>query len=436
MPARGPAVLQILAGLGLVLALNAHAGDDSDRERKDDRDDARPASRLTIRTLSNRADLISGGDALVEVQVPAAVALNKVKLSLNGADISAAFIADAAKRSLRGVVTGLRNGENRLTAQVAGRHDDKAASSLVITNHPRGGPTLLASQTTPWVCATPLPVAANGSTPASNASGLSTTAVDAQCNIATETRLFYRTTTPGCSSALPDPSPPAVAAANNCFKPYTVGSTPADLASTTTSDGVKLPYIVRVERGTLNRGIYDIVVLIDPTQPWTPLAPQAQWNGKVVYSYGASTGQPRLQFRTAQNWADHQALSRGFELRECLRRISLGLHHDLLPRDQRCCVISFGARDLAFVAVAHVERNTDVDAEHQSRKIRRLSFDLRADGHVAHAQALRDRAPGVGSSDTSIGGSDVGTAAHHVSDRRGERRVEWCANRGTAWCGQ
>ena len=106
MPARRPAVLQILAGLGLVLALNAHAGDDSDRERKDDRDDARPASRLTIRTLSNRADLISGGDALVEVQVPAAVALNKVKLSLNGADIRAAFVADAAKRSLRGVVTG------------------------------------------------------------------------------------------------------------------------------------------------------------------------------------------------------------------------------------------------------------------------------------------------------------------------------------------
>src|SRR5205085_338660 len=28
--------------------------------------------------------------------------------------------------------------------------------------------------------------------------------------------------------------------------------------------------------------------------------------------YGASTGQPRLQFRTEQNWADNTALSRGF----------------------------------------------------------------------------------------------------------------------------
>ena len=65
-----------------------------------------------------------------------------------------------------------------------------------------------------------------------------------------------------------------------------------------------MPYIVRLERGTINRGIYDIAVLFDPTQPWSAPAPQAQWNGKVVYTFGASTGQPRLQFRTEQNWAD------------------------------------------------------------------------------------------------------------------------------------
>ena len=62
----------------------------------------------------------------------------------------------------------------------------------------------------------------------------------------------------------------------------------------------------------MNRGIYDVAVLFDPAKPWTALAPQAQWNGKVVYTFGASTGQPRLQFRTEQNWADDQALSRGF----------------------------------------------------------------------------------------------------------------------------
>ena len=92
------------------------------------------------------------------------------------------------------------------------------------------------------------------------------------------------------------------------------GTTPAaSVASTTTTNGMTVPYIVRVERGTINRGIYDIAVLFDPTAPaWTANTPQPQWNGKVVYSYGASTGQPRLQYRTEQNWADDTALSRGF----------------------------------------------------------------------------------------------------------------------------
>ena len=43
---------------------------------------------------------------------------------------------------------------------------------------------------------------------------------------------------------------PAAPPTNNCFKPYTPGSTPADLATTTTSTGMTVPYIVRVERGT------------------------------------------------------------------------------------------------------------------------------------------------------------------------------------------
>src|SRR5260221_8929976 len=249
-------------------------------------------SNFEIVTLSNRADLVSGGDALLEVRVPKNMPLNKVRLSLNGHNVTGAFTANAAARTLRGLVSGLVDGRNDF---VAGESQGGREARLVITNHPIGGPVLLGSQTQPWICATPTPVPASGNTPASNASGLTTTAVDAQCNIATEYKLFYRTTTSPCSTALPDPSPPAIPPANACFKPYTVGTTPADLATTTTTAGVTVPYIVRVERGTLNRGIYDIAVLFDPTRvtPWTALAPQPQWNGKVVYTLCASTGQPR-----------------------------------------------------------------------------------------------------------------------------------------------
>ena len=278
--------------------------------------DAEPAphTNFEIVTLSNRADLISGGNALVEVRVPKTVPLKKVTLWLNGTDVTAAFQTDAEARTMRGVLTGLVVGENELLADSNGNGKGRPRATLSVLNHPVGGPVLLGSQTTPWICATPTPVPASGNTPASNASGLTTFAVDAQCNIATEYKLFYRTTAmpPVCSSALPDPSPPTPTPTNNCFKPYTPGTAPADLAMTTTTAGLRVPYIVRVERGTINRGIYDIAVLFDPSQPWSALAPQRQWNGKVVYSFGASTGQPRLQFRSEQNWADDAALSRGF----------------------------------------------------------------------------------------------------------------------------
>src|SRR2546422_505525 len=78
-------------------------------------EDRRP-SNFEIVTLSNRADLISGGDALVEVRVPKGVALNKVRLSLNGHDVTGAFTANEAARTLRGLATGLVQGRNDLVA--------------------------------------------------------------------------------------------------------------------------------------------------------------------------------------------------------------------------------------------------------------------------------------------------------------------------------
>jgi hypothetical protein len=85
------------------------------------------------------------------------------------------------------------------------------------------------------------------------------------------------------------------------------------MATATTSDGVTVPFIVRVERGTLNRGIYDIAVLFDPARPWTATAPQAAWNRKIYYSFGSSTGQPRRQSRTTVNWSGlEEQLKRGY----------------------------------------------------------------------------------------------------------------------------
>ena len=301
------------ACLALPLALAACGGDD---------DNGGPPAAATVTTLSGRADMVSGGSTLVEVKLPAGASATTLKVSLGSTDVTSAFTTRADGRTV-GLVTGLANGANTLTATAS----DKSFSgaSLTITNHPIGGPVLLSSQVTPWICATPVPTAATATTAATNASGLSTNATDAQCDIAAESKLFYRTLTPvsvaandgGCTFVLPDPSPtttvPAPTPANSCLQPYVAGTTAAAAIATTTPLGATapVPYIVRVERGTVNRGIYDIAVLFDPTKPWTANAPQSQWTGKVVYSFGASTGQPRLQFRTEQNWADDSALSRG-----------------------------------------------------------------------------------------------------------------------------
>jgi hypothetical protein len=271
-----------------------------------------PLAALQIKALSNRADLLSGGDALVEIVIPSDATGGGLRVFAGTRDVSAGFARRADGRTV-GLITGLEVGPNLITADLAG----KRGASLAIDNHPIGGPVFSGPQIQPWSCATPMPTTGDALTPATSGSGLSTTALDTQCNIVSEVKLYYRTTAADCALALPDPSPPAAPPAAGCFKPFDPASAPTDIAMTTTDTGVTVPYIVRVERGTLNRGIYDIAVLFDPTQgdkdSWKPTAPQTTWNRKLLYVFGPATGQPRLQLRSSQAWpAQDEALKRGF----------------------------------------------------------------------------------------------------------------------------
>ena len=198
---------------------------------------------LEIKVLSNRADLVSGGDALVEVVLPQAAAADDLRVDVDGRDVSSSFKQRVDSRVV-GLVTGLKDGANVVTARVG-----RTGARLTITNHPIGGPIFSGQQVQPWVCATPTAQEATDIAPATNASGLSTPATDAQCNVASEDHLFYRTTEQ-CSQRSSGPP---------CFKPYDPNAAPpADLAETTNDQGVKVKYIVRVERGVLNRAIYDL----------------------------------------------------------------------------------------------------------------------------------------------------------------------------------
>src|SRR5712692_9566503 len=148
---------------------------------RDDSDDADEGGGLRIKTLSNRADLISGGDAYVEIVLPKRQSATALSVQLNGRDVRSAFAVRANGRVL-GVVTGLVDGRNVLIASVG----KSQAARLIIMNHPIGGPVIAGPQTQPFVCATPTPQSATLTSPATNASGLHTNAVDAQCNIRSE----------------------------------------------------------------------------------------------------------------------------------------------------------------------------------------------------------------------------------------------------------
>ena len=64
-------------------------------------------------------------------------------------------------------------------------------------------------------------------------------------------------------------------------------SPPANVASVNVN-GKMVPYIVRIETGTVNRSIYQIAMLHDPAKEPNPdfLVRPAGWNGKLIYTFG------------------------------------------------------------------------------------------------------------------------------------------------------
>src|SRR6185295_15282134 len=136
----------------------------------DNASSAPPIGTLQIKTLSNRADLVSGGDALVEIVVPAEAPETGLHVAIGTDDVSSWFSRSSDGRIL-GLVTGLPEGQTAITADVGG----KGAAMLTITNHKIGGPVFSGPQITPWICAGPSPAAEVGDTPAVSHSGLAGT---------------------------------------------------------------------------------------------------------------------------------------------------------------------------------------------------------------------------------------------------------------------
>lgn len=70
-------------------------------------DNDQSATVFDISTLSSRPDMVTGGDALVQIKYPEGVNPADVRVTLNGTDVTANFATlDTRARTIRGLRTG------------------------------------------------------------------------------------------------------------------------------------------------------------------------------------------------------------------------------------------------------------------------------------------------------------------------------------------
>ncbi|WP_437044043.1 DUF6351 family protein [Streptomyces sp. enrichment culture] len=230
------------------------------------------ASGLTVTTVANpRPQLISDTSTLIRVTSPGETN-GRIDIEVNGRDISNAFERQD-DGSYLGMVAGLRQGANKVIAS-----DGKHQSVLRITGHSITGPVFSGPQQRPFYCETTVFGLGDSDQP--------------DCSAPTKVTYQYRTTR-GEFKVLADRR-----------------SRPDDLA-TAKVDKRTVPYIVRLETGTINRAVYQIAALYDGSDP-TPLHRSAHWNKRLVYAFGGGCNGGYHQGNVTGGVLNDLALSQGY----------------------------------------------------------------------------------------------------------------------------
>ena len=140
-----------------------------------------------------------------------------------------------------------------------GQGNGRPSERLTLTNYPITGPIRSGPHETPFICQTQ-----NFTLPDGSKLGAAT---DANCSAPTKINCLYMPV--GGTAFQPLPS---------------TTSLPADVAKTTTTTGQTVNFIVRVETGTIDRGIYQTAVLHDPTSDPQPAwyQPPKGWNHRLI----------------------------------------------------------------------------------------------------------------------------------------------------------
>jgi hypothetical protein len=254
------------------------------------------AKSVDLSVLSSRSDQVSGGDALVRVDAPSDV-IDRLRVERNGDDVTGAFTHEDG--GLVGLVEDLRLGENTLAVEAGSARLDR----LGIVNYPRTGPIFSGPHQRPFVCKTiqaglgePLVDNQEGDgfrvlNPDGTTAGWSL-----DCSADTKVDYQYRST-------------------DGQFKPLPAdGSRPSDLAQTTLLDGRTVDYVVRRERGTINRFIYSFAMLAPFGESPGAEPDTSLWNRRLIYTFDGGVAIGRNQGTPGGAALYDTGLSKGYAI--------------------------------------------------------------------------------------------------------------------------
>ena len=215
---------------------------------------------FTVRSISSRPEMVSGGDAIVQVRIPSGADMNNVRIWRGTSNLTGTFETVPGSPGLIQAKVPVGSGDSVIRATLPGYTTQR----LTLVNHALSGPILSGRHLNPLVCNTAT-------------AGLGAPQ-DANCTGNTVVTYRYRTNGNGWQN-LADPT----------------GPVPGNIKMTTTTDGKEVPFAVATERGTLNRSIYALSTLVDIGPGSDPAVAGEGFNGTAIYGFGGGCNNSYFQ---------------------------------------------------------------------------------------------------------------------------------------------
>jgi hypothetical protein len=259
------------------------------------------ASGLTLRVVSSRPDQVTGGTVLLAIgSGELSVEPRSIQFNADGHTLEILRVENAANGP-QWLLSGLPLGSVEVQARAA---NGDQLTAIKLDSHPVTGPLLSGPQQYPFVCSSVLewgvqPLVDHQEEwgfPVLSDSG-DVIGYSKDCSVEPFVEYHYLNT---LGEYLPMPSD---------------GSRPADMSSTTLSDGREADFIVRWERGTINRFLYSYAILADGAErSVTPLDPgRVNWNGRLLFHFEGGVGVGHFQGRVNAGRARlAEALAQGY----------------------------------------------------------------------------------------------------------------------------